>query len=198
MIKNIKVGVCNWLQFPSNNSFYPEDIPAEWKLSYFANEFEAACITLTDDMDHGRLLEWMEDLPDTFHLSFEVADKTSLDVLAGLMQQNELPELSSLYASSRESYIMLQKKMQQFSLTGDIIQHTAVISAETIWTPVNQVKSSPIALLPDIDDKKIYRHWIELWSASSSQQELILWLDGQAARYSTLSDLRTLVELMGY
>ncbi|MBE9561053.1 MAG: hypothetical protein IMF15_09710, partial [Proteobacteria bacterium] len=73
-----------------------------------------------------------------------------------------------------------------------------VISESSIWTTDNSLESACIALLPEIKNNRLVKEWIELWLSNNGQQNLTLWLDGKTAQYSSMSELRTLVELMGY
>ena len=66
-------------------------------------------------------------------------------------------------------------------LRAGITRPEQIISPVSLWTPEVDVKSAKIALLPDIDNKRLYREWIELWLQDNSQQELTLWLDGSTA-----------------
>ncbi len=73
-----------------------------------------------------------------------------------------------------------------------------VISESSIWTPDNYVQPGNVAFLPEIESNRLVKDWIELWLSNNGQQDLTLWLDAKTARYSSISELRTLVELMGY
>ncbi len=197
MNKSIRVGLFNWASFPLQNGFYPADLPAEWKLSFYANEFESACINLCEIVAADQFFEWFEDLPEEFQLSFMI-DPSQLNMLTELVNQGGL-KIHYLLVAPSEPDILSQNSANKTLLSGaTICDSERVVSLSTIWTPDNDSQSSAIALLPDSNDLRLYRQWIELWVENSSQQKLTLWLDGGTARYSTLSELRTLVELMGY
>ncbi len=198
MNKTIRVGLYDWTEFPSISGFYPDDLPEEWKLSFFANEFSSVCISLCNTFNEALLLEWVEDLPEEFQLSFELNELSQLKALSTLLEQTAM-EIDYLIVEPSEQQNWLKNNAYQSVLTrADMIDSSQILSRLSIWTPDNKIESSAIALLPDIDDKRIYRQWIELWLENNGQQELTLWIDGKTARYSTISDLRILVELMGY
>ena len=44
---SITLGVSNWQDFAADGGYYPDDLPQDWKLSYFANEFSSACLNLS-------------------------------------------------------------------------------------------------------------------------------------------------------
>ncbi|MCB1756200.1 MAG: hypothetical protein KDJ38_11790 [Gammaproteobacteria bacterium] len=62
-------GICNpaW-----NGSYYPEDLPADWKLVYFANDF-SACLLTTRDLHELAVggEDFFSDLPEGFRIFLE-------------------------------------------------------------------------------------------------------------------------------
>ncbi len=199
MHKSIKIGLYDWIKFPQKNNFYPEDLPRQWQLSFFANEFESACLDLSSvTLENELVIEWVEDLPENFELSLVVDLSAQSEQLKEIVEQSDL-NLKYLLLNLPNRDILLQNNIHKkvLSQTG-ISKPDQIIDTASFWRPDARTKSSCIAMFPDIDDKRLYRDWIELWLNNNSQQELTLWLDGANARYSTLNDLRTLVELMGY
>ncbi|EGV51216.1 hypothetical protein [Candidatus Endoriftia persephone] len=55
-------------------SFYPEDLPADWRLTYYANEFPGVLLpqAVWADLAASTLLEWLDDLDDGFQLYLEI------------------------------------------------------------------------------------------------------------------------------
>jgi len=54
--------------------FYPDDLPLEWRLSYYGNEFRALLL-LQDDINSlscEEVVEWLEDLNDDSRLLYEL------------------------------------------------------------------------------------------------------------------------------
>ena len=73
--KAIRVGACNWDHPHWKGVFYPDDLPENWRLSYYANEFSAVLVsedkwlvgeTLAEEMD-----EWVDEVPDNFRFYFQ-------------------------------------------------------------------------------------------------------------------------------
>ncbi len=181
MQTTIRVGVYDWAHFATDDGYYPDDLPEEWRLGYYANEFETACIRLTAQMlQQTDDLEWLEDLAPGFRLYFDTPPEIS-------RKSELLPQLNIFKTVISESAIATQAHF--------------VDVAACCWTPQSQ-KTSAFALLPGNADIKAYRRWIEQWmepaAQKDSQQEAFLWLQGAQARYSRLSEIRSLVELMGY
>ena len=183
MNQSIKLGVYHWQLFAGTDSFYPDDLPEDWRLSYFSNEFESACI------DAGWILEnpvlWgdmIEDLDDRFTLAIG---------LESAHQWNRLHDVTELPA---QVDMLLLEKDEKGLGSGFELFHQG-----NCWSPEHPVISR-LALLPSDASLKQYRLWIEQWIESNhdSEQALLLWLDGAKTPYRQLGELRSLIELMGY
>ena len=201
MQQTIKVGVHDWSRFANDQSFYPEDLPEEWRLSYFANEFASACLRLTDTEDAEHLHELCEDLPQAFEVSFVIHNSSQLATVIELVAEHGFT-LGSLLLEATESDILLQIEQRKSLLWGaDYTGKGRYHQADAIWTPQHAHRISDLALLPQQSDMRQYRFWIEQWLQQNVQPEsgeLELWLEGAEASYKTLHELRTLVEIMGY
>ncbi len=69
--KTIRVGACGWDQADWTGSFYPDDLPEDWRLSYYANEFP--CILIPEEVWRANdvdLQQWAEDVPEDFRFYF--------------------------------------------------------------------------------------------------------------------------------
>ena len=71
----IVVGAYGWQHEQWEKTFYPEDIPPDWRLNYYANEFEAVLVPfrIWSTSDNSELKKWMGDLPENFQLFFEAS-----------------------------------------------------------------------------------------------------------------------------
>jgi len=69
--KTVRVGVCDWDQPHWLGSFYPEDLPEDWRLSYYANEFSAVLVPETKwRAENVDFEQWAEDVPEGFRFYF--------------------------------------------------------------------------------------------------------------------------------
>jgi hypothetical protein len=70
----VRIGTMGW-QFENwNKSYYPEDIPPQWKLGFYANDFTAVVVpeSLWVDVELNQLAEMAEDLHEDFALYFQI------------------------------------------------------------------------------------------------------------------------------
>lgn len=203
MQHSIKVGVFDWGKFGADESYYPSDLPRAWRLSFYANEFDSACLSLGDfDGQTELLMELTEDLPESFELSFVINRIDQVDLLSDLIQQNHLKPSYVLLKSTQDQLLtQIQQSLARFR--EPLTDMQLLSSRQSMWQP-HQPDAVPqqVALVPARAGMRDYRGWVENWldSLSSAQTPLNLtfWLEAEHANYKTLADCRTLVELMGY
>lgn len=59
-----------------NDSYYPPDLPGDWRLAYFANDFSACLLTVEDLATlAANADEVISDLPDGFRIFLEITDQ---------------------------------------------------------------------------------------------------------------------------
>lgn len=69
----ILIGSLGWQYDAWQDSFYPEDMPLEWRLGFYSNEFPLAVITDNERHDEAELLESMDDCREDMLLLLSVA-----------------------------------------------------------------------------------------------------------------------------
>jgi hypothetical protein len=69
-------------------SFYPEDLPEDWRLTYFANAFEAVLVPALawQSVPWEHLAAWREDVPQRFRFYLELAQDQAPATLARAAQ----------------------------------------------------------------------------------------------------------------
>jgi hypothetical protein len=70
----IEVIARGWDRSDWCGEFYPEDLPEDWRLSYFANTFQSVLVPATSwrAAPRGRLAQWAGDVPERFGFYLEV------------------------------------------------------------------------------------------------------------------------------
>ena len=78
---SIRIGALGWKHDHWLGEFYPEDLPEDWQLSYYSNEFPAVLVPENDWKENVENLdEWAEEVSDGFRFYFQVADECVPDV----------------------------------------------------------------------------------------------------------------------
>ena len=75
----IIVAVRGWSHPSWNGSFYPDDLPEDWQLSYYGNEFNAVVVPASGwvGLDYVEVERWVEDVPEKFLFYLEVEDNST-------------------------------------------------------------------------------------------------------------------------
>lgn len=183
MSEPLRVGVFDWPEFAPGNDFYPPDLPPEWRLNYYANAFETACLPLSVlPREPEQRQEWLDSLPEGFRLGLLL--ETPADGQA-LPQPDEL-------GGARPGWLVGE--------TGgcDHPAWAGYLPTDRLWRPGN-ADFAPVALLPAADSISRTRQWIESWVSLSEDPEALdsLWVAGGSVTPQQLEQLRQLVELMG-
>lgn len=55
----ILIGACGWLHDNWQQSFYPEDLPQDWYLGYYGNEYPVVMISEKEWQQGGEVEEWL-------------------------------------------------------------------------------------------------------------------------------------------
>ena len=197
----LRVGVFDWCRFPGQGDFYPPDLPKDWRLDYYSNEFDSACLAVECFRESADLLmESVEDLRTDFELAFSLRSASDVSLLADLAPEMDCP-VRYLLADLSDSDILLQiEASEPLSYSSNFNTAGQVVDFSGLWRPESGASgASTIALLPGAATVRQYRDWIEQWLAGDPPgQQLTLWLDGRTTDYQALQGCRSVVELMGF
>jgi hypothetical protein len=74
------VGARGWDHPGWNGKFYPEDLPQDWRLSYYANEFSGVLVpkSIWQTSEPELIANWCDDVPDDFLFFLEASDSHAL------------------------------------------------------------------------------------------------------------------------
>jgi len=73
----VLMGACGWKHQAWLDDFYSEDLPEEWQLGYYSNEFPVVYVSSKDwldgsNLDNSEISEWAEDVSGSFRFILEV------------------------------------------------------------------------------------------------------------------------------
>jgi hypothetical protein len=214
--QTINVGAYGWLHPHWINSFYPEGLPADWRLGYYSNEFNtvlvpsfywqeqylADCAALLDDVhsDFQFFIECDDRIFDTVSL-LELAE--ALKILK--------PQLSGLVFSGA---LQMEKAIDERfleladSLEVDMIAGQSVPGAEKLWRPGdsrdNRQQPARFAIIEDdLRDLREVRSSIEPFISQLQDQDeegsgASLIVSHPQLQVADLSKFRSVLEIMGH
>lgn len=68
----VVIGACGWKHQAWLNDFYAEDLPEDWQLGFYSNEFSVVYVPAADWLDVSDITEWSEDISETFRFILEI------------------------------------------------------------------------------------------------------------------------------
>jgi hypothetical protein len=159
--------------------FYPQDLPQEWRLTYYANEFQGVLVPAErwQAADEATLHEWVDDVHESFRFYIELRQSESMQE-----EQSKAALLGRHFAA----WVLPQTERADGGVTPcrlDGLQegcHALLLDAD---------------LLEDVMDQ---RHLLERLAAESGEdRELLLFLHGKAWPIERLRQLSQLSQLLG-
>lgn len=68
------IGACGWEHLDWDTTFYPDDLPEDWRMGFYSNEFPVLQLSLSRllEVDEDELTEWLEDSHEGFRLVVEL------------------------------------------------------------------------------------------------------------------------------
>jgi len=70
----VLLGACGWKHQGWLNNYYSEELPADWQLGFYSNEFPVVYVPAADWLDVSDLAEWTEDVSDSFRFILETPE----------------------------------------------------------------------------------------------------------------------------
>ena len=214
MKQTINVGAYGWLHPHWINSFYPEDLPADWRLGYYSNEFNtvlvpsfywqeqylADCAALLDDVHSGFqfFIECDDRVFDTVSL-LELTE--ALNILQPQLSGLVFPGGLQMEKAIDERFLALAD-----SLEVDMIAGQPVPGAKKLWRPgdtlENRQQRARFAIIEDdLRDLRAVRSFIEPFISQLQDEEdsgASLIVSHPQLQVADLSKFRSVLEIIGH
>ena len=69
----VLIGSCGWKHSSWLDDFYSEDLPEDWQLGFYSNEFPVVYVPMADWINEDDISEWAEDVADSFRFILEIS-----------------------------------------------------------------------------------------------------------------------------
>lgn len=200
------VGARGWDCPAWEGAFYPDDLPPEWRLSYYANEFNAVLlpVDLWSLADSDEIESWIDDVHEAFRFFLE------LPVGAWATSADRILDVVVRLGDACGGILLLDSQLPDDPMPADIVSSLYLAQAEAVGTRVAGFRYLPAGrgqkLKPDfllIDDAPQWdlpaiRQLITIMeSPSTVTYSQGLFFTGDAISASKLQQVRVMVELMG-
>ena len=68
----VLIGACGWKHAAWLDEFYSDDLPEDWQLGFYSNEFPVVYVSASDWVDEPDMDEWIDDISDDFRFILQV------------------------------------------------------------------------------------------------------------------------------
>jgi len=194
----IKAGYYNWNEFGLSDSFYPEDMPEEWRLAFYANDIECTQISLNGLDNHSLddIEELFEDLSPQFSLMVRCDDVDQWGLLKTLLDAEIKIAALIISESFQEKW---SKSLVEYSVPYIIEGELSPISFAKHVDAKQLLKNNlNIIYLDELLGLKSIRLLIEQWIEQGLGEEYYLLLNPSVYQSSMAGDIRVMIEMMGY
>ena len=194
MLADVVVGARGWLHEYWMESFYPEDIPEDWRLGFYANEFNTLLVPWSqwsesvDDLEEG-----LEDTADDFHLYLELPP-----------QQQALPEHLAQIQERVTGFICRESEQQEW--LAEIADYNIRILTPVpedndifqVFASRPEDKNLGLVLMngAKIDDLSMMREQLEMVLKTTVKRLDIIFID-EKPDMEAMQNTRMIAELMG-
>lgn len=199
---NLQLAAVDWDHDHWQGEFYPHDLPSQWRLTYYANEYRQVLVPARywDNAGLAQAAQWYEDVQEAFrfylllpshllHSSEQPMVLQSLDVfkekLGGVLLDAAAEDVQVLSRSLEGRYPNAEMFYRGDSSPKDRIR---------LWRSAR----GPTAAVLDCakpHDLKTLRMFIEQFIAQSAADQAIMFIDGDIG---SLNDATIIAELLGY
>jgi uncharacterized protein YecE (DUF72 family) len=188
MSESLRVGSYGWRHDHWRPNFYDDDLPEDWRLTFYANEFNAVLVPASY-LDESRDIEqWCEDVNEDFQFYFEWPENMhSTDAL--------VEELSSM--GEKLGGILLSSNIQ-LKIDCPVYSGQANDDLMDIWQPHHRLQSDLAVLAIEQNDLRQQRQWLEAFMEDSRGKGRVVLLSDPILDIKALHDLKTLIELKGF
>jgi len=190
--ESLRVGAYGWRHDHWQPNFYDDELPEDWRLTFYANEFNAVLVPASY-LDESRDIEqWCEDVNEGFRFYFEWPQQidTASTLIDELLSMRE--KLGGILLDSN-----VQLSSAQIKTNCPVYDWQASNNLTGIWQPHHRLQSDLAVFAIDQHDLSQQRQWLEEFEQDSAGHCRTLLLSDAVLDIKKLHELKTLVELKG-
>ncbi len=183
---NLKLGCYGWIHAHWQGNYYPDDLPEDWQLSYYANDYSCVLVPAEycqrDDVD-----EWLDEVHDEFRFYLQWSADKKLQHSVVLASEILQPQLGGVLVDSMIADVNAPQFFYQQNE-----------SEKTIWQP-GITHSSNVAVLETIQgiDLRQQRSYLEAFDLASHHRASALLIKDAQCDHQDLVKMGQLIEMLG-
>lgn len=186
----LRAGAIGWQHRAWLDGFYPEDLPEDWQLGYYANEFSTVLVPteIYQSSEPAGLAEhWLDDVSDSFVFYLQWPESA--------LARDRASVLAELLGTRCGGLISQQPV--SLNAGADVYSFEHRDNAHRIWTPEQDGGAGVGLVTLGGTEIRTWRHWLERFQHSSGGHLKALFVSDADVNMAGLQQLKTLVELMG-
>ena len=199
MSENLAIGACDWRHKHWSGAFYPEELPSDWCLGFYSNEFETVLVPSgqwQDETGYG-CEGWLDEINETFRFYVELPP----ELAAGETGRERFIRDMNLLEDALGGIVVTTGNGSHVWL-GDALPEIPVLLPVTAAEGYECYRddhrgAAMIRLYHDLVDKRAARGLLEQALQGGCENAQICIVDADALRASDLSLMRQVIELMG-
>ena len=215
MVTELRVGAVGWKHPEWTSVYYPDGLPKEWRLAYYANDFRAALIPFDELLGapSSALRQWSSEVPDGFLFGVEVRPHPAVgsvlhrcnslgERLKGVLLRAPEPELPGLLTVLAETLPRIPISYDgRFAPQGRARQETSA-PLSCVWQ--GQPEATPAAplamgVLRATASLRGLRNDVEAFLAYARHCTCgVLWAQGEPPDLALLRHAQLIGELLGH
>jgi len=191
----VRIGTIGWLFDSWDSGYYPEDIPQEWKLGYYANELTAVVVPEEQwkQAESEQLEEMIEDVHEEFGFYFQI--KTCWP------SSLQCERIKSIFSENFFGFIVDTESVKpaaDFDPEDFILPVAGYPGAGCSWSGLEQAGASDcvIRITEESDLRVLKQHFEQLAGIMDFNRDVLILVDVVEPDPDFIRQFRTLLELM--
>lgn len=188
--------------------FYPDDLPEDWRLTYYANEFSRVVVPseVMRGADEAMLASWADDVGERFRFFIEIPEELAWSLGPEGLQHNLAVLGDKLGGVLMGRALLDHAEWRQLFGEADIpvlIRVSEIPDLVPIWRewrPGGEPPRKGVMLLDSSllgGDIGKFKAWVEDVKQTCDAADLLIVLDGTPPDIRLLAEGQTMLELMG-
>ncbi len=197
MAKYLELAAIGWEPADWIQNYYPEDLPSDWRLSYYANEHRHVLVPQQAWLQLDDIDEWLDDLTEPFGFYFEIeTNDADMERYAELVQALDTHYRGAVISAEDSQGDAWAGVTASAIERGPVTTPEPVAGAGRYWQPGVKHSDSGLGLLRLREhlEPLALRQTLEAFLAASEPEQGLLFVEAARADFDTL---QTLTELMG-
>lgn len=186
--ESLQLGAYGWRHDHWCPEFYAAELPEDWRLTFYANEFSAVLVPASYLGGSQNIEQWCEDVDDDFRFYFEWPEQLGAD-------DSLLMQLESM--GGRLGGILLNSD-SQLNTDCPVYSWRGRNHGTAIWQPSHAKKSDLAVFAVEQYDLKQQRQWLETFMEDNGGRGRAILLSDAILNIKALRELKTLIELKGF